>query len=241
MTKPQVIVDVKPRGIASAYIVAPFDEGKESLAKEGYKIISLQENARLRIQESKEADVSKNGNWVREGAIYVPGKGKFLTKLSPIMTNAKQATDRHRQGHDFYLTDAQVEQSLADSVELSVKSIPTNRFADCDITAYAFGEEAKKYGEFLKEVGIEEMPIWTADLQDKPFVRQVWFDGLDYWSELDCSGRYLSNVSGVRGVCESAEGTAKNFEAYTPAQIEKTLKQLGFSGVTKSLVDRLRN
>ncbi|MDP2947879.1 MAG: hypothetical protein Q8N88_07225 [Nanoarchaeota archaeon] len=41
-------IDVKPRGIASAYVVAPFDEGKKMLCKDGYKIISLEEDAGLR-------------------------------------------------------------------------------------------------------------------------------------------------------------------------------------------------
>ncbi len=239
MVKTQINVDIKPRGIASAYVVAPFDKGKEALAKEGYKIISLQENARLRMQEGADADISKNGNWVREGAIYVPKKGKFLTKNSPIMANAKEATTCHRNGQDFYLTNEQVEEALADSVELSVASVPTNRFGDCDITVYAFGEDAKKYGEFLKQVGINEMPIWTTELQEKPFVRQVWFGRLGDWSELNCDDRGLYD-GGVRGVSESAEGTAKNVEAYTPAQIAKILKANGLTGIERILLDSLR-
>ena len=39
----KINVDVRPRGIASAYIAAPFDKAKEALEKEGYAIISLQE------------------------------------------------------------------------------------------------------------------------------------------------------------------------------------------------------
>ena len=47
-----------------------------------------------------------------------------------------------------------------------------------------------------------------------------------------CDGR-------ARGIRESAEGAAKNFEAYTPAQIEKELKEI-FSEVSKGLIDKLR-
>ena len=90
MTKYSINVDVKLREISSACVLAPFDEGKEILEEEGYKIISLQENARLRMQEGRYHAVSLGGNWVKEDAIYIPGKGKFLTKNSPIMANPQQ-------------------------------------------------------------------------------------------------------------------------------------------------------
>jgi len=241
MAKPQINVDIKPRGTASAYVATSFDEGKEALAKEGYRIISLQENARLRMQEGKDAFVSQNGNWTREGVLYVPGKGKYLTKNSPIMANAKQATDCHRKGEDFYLTAEQVEQSLDGAVELTGKSIPTNGFGSSDIAVYAFGEEAQKYGDFLKEAKITEMPVYLASMENKPFARQIWFRSLGGWSELYGDGRLLDSDYGVRGVQDSAEGTvAKKGEVYTPAQMEKALKELGFPGVSKGLVEKLR-
>jgi hypothetical protein len=239
-----LVKDIQPKGTASAYVVAPFDAGKGELEKAGYRIIPLEKNARLRVQEGKDADVSRYGNWVREDAIYIPNKGKFLTKVSPIMANAKEATDFHRNGRDFYLTDEQVEECLADSVSLSLRAIPTNDFKNNEITNFAFGEYAKEYGEFLREAGITEMSILTANMQDKSFVRKVWFCGLLYVSVLDCNLRYLyyDNYR-VRGVCEDAlasEPTQK-IETYNPKQIERALKELGFSGVSKGLVEKLRN
>ena len=226
-----LIQDIKPRGIASAYIVAPFDEGKELLEKEGYNIISLQKNAKLRIQEGVNENISKNGNWVREGVLYVPKKGKFLTKISPIMANAKRATDCHRNGKDFYLTSEQIEESLSDSVELSKDSIPTNRFAEDEITVYAFGDIAEQYGKFLKEAEINEMHIWTADLQDKPFARQMWFGFLAGGSGLDGS-RNLYYGSRVRGVCEDASASEPNkiSGTYNSKQIKNILNKEGITG-----------
>jgi hypothetical protein len=232
----QIQKDIKPRGIASAYIEASFDKGKEVLAKKGYKIISLQENARLRMQEGKDAYISQNGNWTKEAFLYIPKKGKFLTKNSPIMANAKEATDCHRSGRDFYLNDSQVEESLSDSVVLSATSVPTNRFGENKITVYAFGDDAKKYGEFLREAGINEMPVWTSDLQDNSYVRQMWLcrlggvrSGLDGWD---------LGYGRVRGVKVGAEGVAQN--SYTQEQISKALSSLGFSGLEKGLVSKLR-
>jgi len=211
--KSMINVDVKPKGIFSAYVVAPFDEGKEELEKAGYSIVSLQENAGLRMQERAKEDVSLNGNWVREGVIYVPQKGIYLTKSSPIMANAKIATDCHRKGTEFYLTDEQVEEALTDFVKLSPNAIPTNSFGENEIAVYAFGEDAENYGKFLNEAGIEEMPVWLANVQDKPFARQMWLFGLGGGrSGLGGDSGSLGNGDGVRGVKNSAEGTAKNLE-----------------------------
>lgn len=222
----EIIQDIKPRGNDSAYVVAPFDKGKAELEKAGYEVISLEQNAQLRIQEGKDADVSRNGNRVREGVLHVHEKGIFLTKKSPAMANAKKATSCHRNGKEFYLTDAQVEEGLSDSVALSRDPIPTNRFAENPITVYAFGKTAEDYGQFLKESGINKMPVWLANLQDKSFARQMWLcglgggrsglDGID--GGLDCNYR-------VRGVRESAEGTSQNLEVpYTQRQVDEVSK-----------------
>ncbi len=239
----KVSIDVKPRGIESAYAEAPFDEGKKVLVKDGYKIISLEENARLRIQEGKDAYVSRNGNWTREGVLYILNKGRFLTKNSPIMANAKEATDCHRKGQEFYLTDEQIEEGLADSVNLESKEIPTNRFKDNEITVYAFGENAEKYGQFLREeAGIKEMAVLLADMQEKSFARQMWFGSLDSGSGLGGGLRGLFYDGRVRGVRDSVsvEGTKKNSEVYTPKQILKVLKTKGLTGIEKILLDGLR-
>lgn len=234
----KINVDVKGK-MLSAYIEAHFDKGKKALESEGYRVISLEENAGLRMQEGKDSFVSRNGNWTREGVIYVPHKGIFLTKNSPIMDNAKEATDCHRNGRDYYLTDSQVEEALDDSVELKAGNIPTNRFKDNKITVYAFGNSVERYGQFLRNAGIKEMPVWLEDMQDKSFARQLWFRYLDGGSGLVGDGG-LDGGGGVRGVRESAEGTTKNSEVYTVRDIQKVLKAKGLTGIEKILVDGLK-
>jgi hypothetical protein len=236
----QINVDIKPRGLVSAYVEAPFDEGKEALESQGYKIISLAENARLRIQEGKDSFVSRNGNWVKEDIIYVPRKGKFLTRVSHILANTKEATACHRNGNEFYLTDEQVEEALSDCVELSRDVIPTDRFRDNVVTAYAFGEDAEKYGIFLNEVGIKELPVVTVNMQEKPFTRKLWFRCLGDGSELGGDDWALYCGDRVRGVQNCAEGTAKNLEAYTPSQLSEALRNIGLTGIEKGLLARLR-
>ena len=183
-----LIRDIQPRGMSSIYIETSFDNGKTELEKEGYQIISLEQNAKLRIQEGKDAYVSQNGNWVKEGFLYIPNKGKFLAKASPVMAYPVEATEAHRQRKEFYLTDEQVEVSLKDSLKLPNKdfSVPTKKFGEEGITAYAFGDSAQNYGNFLKEAGIKEMPVWMVDNPgNKPFVRQAWFNWLDGGSRLN--------------------------------------------------------
>ena len=203
----QINVDVKPALIYSACIDAPFDEGKEALEQKDYSIISLEENAALRRQQGKESPVSKNGNWVREGVIYVQNKGTFLTKSSPIMANPKEATACNRKGQWYYLTDKQVEESLEGSIMFpKERELPTDRLGEIELTSYAFGNEAKDYGLFLKDAGIKELSILLANIEETPFAVQLWFRGLGDRSELDGNGRGLDGNYRVRGVRR-----AKNF------------------------------
>ena len=222
-----IIQDVKGK-IESAYIEAPFDEAKEALEKAKYKIISLEEMAMLRIQEGKNAYISQNGNYTREGVIYIPKKGIFLTKNSPIMKNAEKATQCYRNGDEFCINNEQIEKALEKSVNLDGKSIPVSEFGNEEITDFAFGKTAKEYGQFLKDAGIKEIPFYLADLKDKPFARQLWLRSLDGGSGVLGSLRGLSD-GGVRGVRDaSAEGAKpQKILPYTMKDVRIAEKEIG--------------
>ena len=179
-------ISIRP-GIESAITYAPFDEALESLTKNGYELISLEENAELRIQQGKDHYVSKSQNWVKEGVLYIPRKRNKLVGVSPILESAKEATQDHRAEEEFYPTEEQIEQSLIDSIDFPEKTIeiPTDEFGSRALTIHAFGGEkkAKAYGEFLDDAGIKEMPIYAVDKdyvdkQGRPFARQLWFRAL---------------------------------------------------------------
>ena len=230
----------------------PFDQALKELEEDNYRVISLIENAQLRIQEDSNSDVSKYGNWTREGILYIPKKGNFLVRNSPILYSAELATDSHRNGKEFYPTNTAIEKALQDSVKFPNKSteIPVNDFKNNPLTAYAFGENAEEYGNFLKEAGINAMPVWVADedyvkKQTKPFARQMWFRDLGNGSGLGGYGD-LDYGNGLRGVSESGEASAKNIkkskiETYTPAQIKKVLKELKLSGLEESILSNLKS
>ncbi|MAG79177.1 hypothetical protein CMI40_02265 [Candidatus Pacearchaeota archaeon] len=53
------------------HVYALFDKALEKLNKKGYRLITLEENAKLRMLKGKDSYVSKNGNFVQEGTIYI--------------------------------------------------------------------------------------------------------------------------------------------------------------------------
>ena len=216
MTK--IIQDVKPAGTASAYVEKPFDEAKTELEANGYEIISLPQFAKLRIDQGKDSHVANYGAYTREGFLYVPQKGIFLVRNSPIMANAKEATQCHRSGKEFYLTNEQVEEALKNSIKIkNSKAIPTNRFGENELTAYAFGDSAEAYGNFLKQAKINEMPVWLANVTDKAFARQAWLHWLDSDSQSDLNGNYRNlGYDAVRGV---RNASADEGSASTPRKI----------------------
>jgi len=214
----EMTVDIKQTGIESVITHAPFDKALESLTKKGYEIISLPQNAELRIQQCEDHDVLRNGNWVKEGVLYIPGERNKLVRVSPILESAKEATQANRKGKEFYPTREQIEQSLTDSVDFPEKiiRIPTNRFDWGALTVYAFGGEkkAKAYGEFLDDAGIKEMPVFAiskdyVNKQSQPFIRQLWLGDLYDGSDFDGYHWPLGDSDSVRGVKVDAEGTSQ--------------------------------
>lgn len=247
-------IDVKPTGTESAIVYTPFDEAVQTLGSQGFRLITLAENAALRIQQGADSEVSKTYNRVAESAIYTPGESPILTRNSPILQNPKEATQAHRNGNEFYITDEQIEIAREDSVVLPNKTveIPTNRFGDDKVTVYAFGgeDEARAYGEFLREAGIKEMPVWIADQdyvnqQDQSFARGLWFGRLDGWSVLVAGDRDLVGAVRTRGVKIAGEAARENYsdsqnsELYTSEQIRGALDQMQMSGLETQLLKTL--
>lgn len=200
----------------SLYVEKPFDKALEELDRKGQRIITLPENARLRIQEGPNSQVSQYGNYTKEGFIYRPKDKSLFVKRSPVLDNPSEATESHRNSEEFFPTEDQIERAKASgSYELPDKdfSIPTDRFSEDPFTVFALEDTAGEYGLFLKENGINEMPVRLVGgkdvtQQDKPFARQLWFHRLGSGSGLGGSGRYLDYDSRVRGVPkESGEAT----------------------------------
>jgi len=202
--------DVNERNVQSAYVCAPFDLAYAKLKKAGYKIIEPEQFAQLRIAKGASHNVSSNGAYTSMGDVMIPQKGRFLTQVPFVLRNPAESTQAHRQGKEVYISNEDAENALpAGSVQIPYKqsSVPTDRFAEDPITVFVFGKTAKEYGAFLKEAGIEAMPLWFNDekyinSQKSPFANQLWLHGLggDNGSVLIGYGRCLSYNNAVRGV-----------------------------------------
>ena len=220
-----IIKDIQQGRLYSAYVNLPFDEGIDALREEKYEIISLEKNAILMMQEGPKADISRYGNWVKEGVIYLPKDGAYLTKNSPILENAFDATNANREGNWFYINRDQVDSALEDSVILrrGKTKIPTNRFGEDKITVFAFGKKASKlFGEHLWENGISAISMFiipSGSNQKEPFATQMWSRGI-------CDGE----GSGLYGDLKTLYDSHNKVRGYMQApkiQLSKKYKKAG--------------
>ena len=230
-TKVRAQLEAEVKGLGKVfYVVAPFDQSLEALRNVGVdKPISLRDLAYARIQTADiNHSLNQNGSYVLQSGIYRPRSNEVsLVKISPILSFPEEATNAHRAKREFYESNKAIKEAFEKSLESSIKSpydkkpIPTDQFDEYNLTRWAFEDQAKDYGLFLKENGIDEMPVLLVpedyvDMQEKPFVTQLWLSRLYYYvSGLDGSGRgydgVLAGGSWLRGVSRSgvsAEGAS---------------------------------
>jgi len=208
----EVIIDVKPTGYESALFNLPLDLSIAGVKKYSQEVVSLYQNAQMRIQGGKDSNVSKSYNLTREGVIWMPNSKPMLVRDSPLLYIAKEAVIASRENREVYPTLSQIEAALANSTEYPQKDtrIPTHGFNSDALTVFAFGgeENAKKYGEFLKDAGVESILVRTArksyvDGQRKPFVTQVSLGSVEGHSNIEGVNRsfYLNNwLRGAREI-----------------------------------------
>lgn len=81
-------VDTRRGGFESAVITGGlFEEAMAELTKRRYWIISISENADLRIRSGLGARICQKENYVREGAIYHKGERGIIVRESPYLEN----------------------------------------------------------------------------------------------------------------------------------------------------------
>jgi len=222
MPKPKVEVDVhcyaRLKHVISAVCCAPFDKAKKELEKKVFTIISAEQNAYLRFQEGMACDISQYGNWTKEAFVYVPSKGRFLVAESPLLElsekelKAKIAslTSAPKGKKEIYLNDEQLEKALEDSVEITDLEIQTRRLREDERMLFLFGgDRAYEYGDFLNKTGITQMSLQLVkeeyvEEQERAFVRQLWFGGLNGKSTFIGDARTFDLGFKLRGIKETA-------------------------------------
>jgi len=222
----------EPYNLESAFMETCCDGLTESyLESKGYRIISLEENAKLRMQEGKDAFISQNSNWTKEDVVYLDSGEIYLTKSLPkkkIELDKISIFDAYELGKSASNTlcmrrHTMGSKGIENAMENAVKfpknvdyKIPTDRFGEDEITDFAFGKIAKDYGKFLKEAGINEMPIKLVDniyrkKEQEPYALKLMFEKIGPINGSDLNGFILNpNLYTIfRGVREAIEGKTK--------------------------------
>ena len=187
---------LKPTRAEYVYIkgLFDFDELVEGLRRENYEVASVEEIASERVVHGNESEIANRKGYVREGVIYTP-EGVFITKKSPILFNLKKATDCHKAGEEFYISSADMENALSDSVQIwnpratplcwGEYPVPNSPGFTDEVSEYLFGKNGKRYEDFIKshwtlcgKISIKISYI-TAEAIKKPFARQLWLGKFD--------------------------------------------------------------
>lgn len=198
--------------LESAVYTSPADKAKIFLNDKAFNIISLEENAELKVSQGPQTHITRRYNIVQENAIYVPKGESFLTRYSPIWDSIEKAVKVHSSEEEFYLTNEQVEKAREDSVKLPKisETFETKFFEEIELTNWAYGntnnKKARIYGNFLYEIGTKKMPLWIipqeeVDNYEMPFARPVWLGGLlPGKSALGANDRDLHFDLRIRGI-----------------------------------------
>jgi hypothetical protein len=233
--------------LTSAVVFGLFGEMVEKFSIRNFKLISLEENAWLRVVKGKYAPESWTGNYVRAGFLHIPNKGVYLVKDSPINDRFANATTANRLGHEFHISFAEAEELAKVSVRIpyNLKEIPVAQLSRNPVSKFAFGNAVKAYANFLRDAGVERFPIWIlprgiVDSQSQPFVRQVILRCMDNWSGL-IGGADLHLPYGVRFTSSIYRGkTNDRDEVYSADQIIKALEAASLQGLEIPILRALR-
>ena len=260
MAKPIVEATAKQGRILRVDV--PFDEAVTVLRQVGCRYpISVKDLALARMEKGKSHSLSQNGSYIREGVLYFQDAQPILALNSPLLDLglAKQAVQANREGRYFSTQDGKMYEKFAKLAEQGKNQEPEKRKAfylpkaNCTLTKEdadfnnilrSLFKGEKAVDNYLEFNG-QGIPLYVVDpstvkAQKGTLLTQLWFGDLGYRSVLN-GDRDLYCGSGVRGVPDSAEGTAaKNSEVYSPAQISAVLKTKGLTGIERILIDGLR-
>ncbi len=245
---PYIHRDIKPLGIDSVTMDGRFDDSLAELQILGYEVISVAQNAELRIHQGAKASVSHRGNLTREGIIYTPHAKPILVKNSPILMKPSVTTTAEKLGFERYLRATELSRYLSEETDFiefpeEYFEIPTNRFGEEGLTVFLFGGEqkARRYGEFLAKEGVYEMPVNPLDksyvyTHDRPFARQLYFGGANNIerSRLCGTTEYLSfvdcKIRGVRPVAMRAGEINESIISDFPQEVLRLVESAALRG-----------
>ncbi|MEK6925537.1 MAG: hypothetical protein AABW71_04865 [Nanoarchaeota archaeon] len=223
-------IDVKPSVESAVTSGVNFRQSLAELKKICHKVINLEQNAQLRIQQGKESDVSKIGNYVRQGSVHYQGETGIIVAESPYLTNAtmlREAIKENSEGRYFSTPNRKLYDKFFKQVQEDASKHPRERRAvfmpsegrftisqtqNPEVFEFLLGEFGQDYLNFVGQNSLDLFPISQETLKSYSGTVpiQLWFGRLGvYGSDLVGDGYGLNNKDGmVRGVRQlvSTEG-----------------------------------
>ncbi len=200
-----------------------FDKCMDQLLDANARIIFSEELAAARVSDAaakggwKKSELCTMGCYVGENFNYLPN-GEIIvakTRYNPILQNPKEATDCHRSGNEFYLSQKVLEQlqdlaekNLDDAIKSGVlllerkEIIPiyTSRPFSSKLGIFLFYKQLQPYCSFCKDAEIDQITVSITDAKERAFARALWVRSLGDRSDLIGNGHVLINSGRVCGV-----------------------------------------
>lgn len=208
-----LIQDITKGELRSAYVEAPFNESKEILESNDYNLISLEESLKLLVLGA-DAHFEKKFFNVSEDFIYIPEKGVYLSKKSPIYRSPDESTNNLGLDEEFYLNDSQIEMALSDSIFIFPFTegsrygkeicISTKDFKEDKRNVYAFGNLVQNHEAFLNKhfpSGFEFV-IDCLEGRKRPYAKKAMIESKPYCLRIEgrCGRQAWNKDNTYRGV-----------------------------------------
>ena len=188
MAKNEIEVYVeKPRRYSIARAVSSFARAKQAVeSAEGgrFKVPALSVNQQVREERGYQDDVSRNGNWVKEGVLY-QGDKRVITPTGLCYLHADEAVQAHQNGREYTLegcTQDEIDKAVSEG--LIIKARDLNRGGHLVIPCTDFG--SNEYGLFLfggkgtdaeRSMRAEKSGKWLINAPEKISEVTLYLDG----------------------------------------------------------------
>lgn len=195
-----------------------FDEAVNTLKEDGFRVMSLEEAARIKCSNPylpAEGNKCPENFIVKEGAVYVPNKGSYIVRKSPLLYFPHKATKTHQNlseegfRKNFYVSDNLLQEVLSDSIKISnlEGEINSKSLNESEIARFCFGEYTEEFGKVINENitddRVDTMFSWIFDDvsksdEEKPYafpikLFETSIAGISYIS-------YEVNVGGIKEI-----------------------------------------
>jgi hypothetical protein len=175
----KIEIDIHSRGKESCVYQSNCFNALKKLRKNNYEIISLEDVARLIMQEGENSRIANQRFYTREG-IFSTSEGLYLLKDSYILEHPKRATKYNLKNKNFTISEREKLEILENSLEIpkDIKPKIINLEKGDILFNQIFSNYAIEFKNFLAKKGINNLDIRLPEKSKKPFISQIMFLGI---------------------------------------------------------------